>query len=387
MASSNLPQPKKVFLLLEDSFELAGELYAPAGKNDALGAEAVFCTAMSGIEESLSDPSFCGQLLVSTLAHVGNTGFTGEDQESDRIWAEGLICRQLCHEPSNWRAKETLLSWILRENRFVVDRVNTRALTIHLRDHGSQRALVYDPQNLSKAEALLKLKEKIKPMEGRLLLHDVSCKELYRYKSSKSNFWPTKARLKKQSSQPKLGVWDFGVKTNTLRILEACGAEVWVIPSKYTAKEILDLKLDGLLLSNGPGDPATATGVVEELKEVIGKISIFAICMGHQLLALALGAKTKKMKFGHRGIHHPVSELDEKSNVKKVWISSQNHGFEVDRETLPENCQLSFVHADDGSVEGFNLPALDLQSVQFHPEAAPGPNDTVYLLENFVRRL
>lgn len=353
------------------------------------GSEFVFCTAMSGIEESLTDPSFAAQTLVSTVAHVGNTGFTGgEDMESSRIWAEGLVCRNLETVPSNWRAKDSLPGWIVREKRYAVSDIDTRALTIVLREEGSQRGIVYASGKLSEAQAADYVRKQVPDMNGLDLTGTVTCAKAYDYNVEKNGYWPMgRDHSPAEASHPRIAVWDFGVKQNTLRLLKSLGAQVRVVPSTAKADELLAAGKDGILLSNGPGDPAAATHVIQELKSVLGRRTIFAICLGHQLIAHAAGGRTRKMKFGHRGIHHPVVELDRSGRPVRTWITSQNHGFEVDRDSLPKGVRVSFIHGDDESVEGLSLPDLRCETVQFHPEAAPGPFDAGVLLKRFMKEV
>jgi carbamoyl-phosphate synthase small subunit len=355
------------------------------------GGEFVFCTSMSGVEESLTDPSFCRQILVSTVAHIGNTGYNGDDAEADKIWAEGLICRNLESDPSNWRSKRSLKDWIVGEKRFVVEGINTRLLTVLLREEGSQRGIVYETSRMSREDALEFLRGQVPAMDGLDLTSEVSCKQPYQFEFPLSEkCWEIvpESHRRIQKSR-KVAVWDFGVKKNTLRILAALGMEVDVLPAHSKARDFLDPAkgYDGILLSNGPGDPSAAQDIIRELKDVLGKKPIFAICLGHQLVANAIGARTFKMKFGHRGIHHPVVEVDAKGQSIRTWISSQNHGFAVDAESLPAGCRVSFFHGDDQSVEGLSLPELDCETVQFHPEAGPGPYDSWVLLDRFVGRV
>ncbi len=371
-----------------------GAFFEGAGWGDFTqprGGEFVFCTAMSGIEESLTDPSFCRQILVSTVSHVGNTGFTGDDSEADKIWAEGLICRTLESEPSNWRALKSLKDWIVGDGRFAVEGIDTRLLTVLLREEGSQRGIVYETSKMSRVDAQKFIKEKVPAMDGLDLTTEVSCKKPYRFEFPKNETcWDIvpKARLQEKKTG-KIAVWDFGVKKNTLRILSALGMEVDVLPANSKASDFLDpaKNYDGVLLSNGPGDPAAATGIISELKGLLGKKPVFAICLGHQLVANAIGARTFKMKFGHRGIHHPVVEVDASGKQVRTWISSQNHGFAVDAQSLPKGSRVSFFHGDDQSVEGLSLPELNCETVQFHPEAGPGPYDSWVLLDRFIDRV
>ncbi|MEO5667188.1 MAG: glutamine-hydrolyzing carbamoyl-phosphate synthase small subunit [Bdellovibrionota bacterium] len=374
-----------VTLLLE-----CGASYLAKGYGDfskPRGSELVFCTAMSGIEESLTDPSFAGQLVLNTVSHVGNTGFTREDMESEKIWAEGLVCRHLEQIPSNWRAKASLKDWIVSEGRYVIEGVDTRELTVLLREIGSQRALVFETASMTPEQARSYLVDKVPSMEGQDLLPLVSCRSSYLFKDDPQAYWPMRARETWNGPSRKVVVWDFGVKKNTLRLLAANGFDVEVYPANSKAEDILASGAQGIMLSNGPGDPASATYVIAELKKVMGRMPIFAICLGHQLVAHAVGAKTYKMKFGHRGIHHPVVELDEKGKPVRTWITSQNHGFAVDASTLPSTARVSFIHGDDESVEGLSLPSLRCETVQFHPEAGPGPYDAAGMIDSFAARM
>lgn len=305
---SDFLQPKALRLILEKGFSIDVEGWGDfSGDNKVRGGEFVFCTAMTGVEESLTDPSFRRQVIVSTVSHVGNTGFTEEDMESYQIWAEGLVVRHLSHKASSWRAKTPLLEWILKEKKFLLHKVDTRLLTVHLRNEGSQRGVVFEKAAMTDAEALSLMKKKIPKMENLELLSEVSCTKKHPFEDTKI-YWP-QFDSKKLEKTPRIAMLDFGVKTNTPRILSRLGCEVVVLPANSSAADMLEAGRDGVFLSNGPGDPEAATQVVAELKKVLGRKPLFGICMGHQLLALALGAKTYKLKFGHRGIHHPVIEI------------------------------------------------------------------------------
>jgi carbamoyl-phosphate synthase small subunit len=381
-------EPEKVTLLLEKGAQLEALAYGAFDKPRF--GELVFCTAMTGVEEALTDPSYCNQIVVTSVAHVGNTGFTGEDMESSRLWAEGLVCRELELVPSNWRAKKPLHEWIQDEKRFVVFGVDTRAIVQELRDHGSQKTLVYRSGSMNRDQAKAFLNTEVPPMSGANLTKQVSTQEIYTYQNQDNGYWPLGdhlglAALKEKNQETRnIAVWDFGVKNNTLRILSSTGAQVKVFPADSKAEDFLGADVHGIFLSNGPGDPAAATHVIAELKKVLGKKPIFAICLGHQLVALAAGAKTFKLNFGHRGIHHPVVELNQGGEAQRTWITSQNHGFAVDPQTLPKGGWLKFVHADDQSVEGISYPEWHCDTVQFHPEVGPGPFDSSVLIKNFL---
>jgi carbamoyl-phosphate synthase small subunit len=385
----------EVTILLEKGGRFEGRGFGNFQK--IRGGEFVFCTAMTGVEESLTDPSFAGQVIVTTGAHVGNTGYTRDDDESTKIWAEGLVCRHLEHEPSNWRARQSVPEWIVGQDRFVIEGIDTRELTILLRNQGSQRGIVIPRQSEKTSNPVALINEYVPDMNGRDLTLDVTGAKRP-FEDPAPKYWPVE-KYSKQNGKGKrhtttsdtkklsIAVWDFGVKTNTLRLLRHLGGNVTVLPATAKATELLEAGRDGILLSNGPGDPAAATHIIQELKALLGRRAIFSICLGHQLVALASGARTYKMKFGHRGIHHPVVELNEAGKSVRTWITSQNHGFAVDPETLKGSARVSFVHADDQTVEGLSLPDLNCETVQFHPEAAPGPYDAVVLLSRFINRI
>jgi len=374
--------------LLENGVSFEGTGYGDFTKPRS--GEFVFSTAMSGIEESLTDPSFAGQVVVNTVSHVGNTGFTGEDMESSKIWAEGLICRHLETIPSNWRAKCSIPEWIVSEGKFAVDGVDTRQLTIVLREDGSQRGIAIRRGAMTNAEGVAYIKKNVPDMNGLDLASKVTCGTGYDFVHERGKtYWPLENAFpgiegSTTLQKPKIAVWDFGVKSNTLRLLSTMGADVRVLPATAKADELLAAGKDGLFLSNGPGDPAASTHIIQELKKVLGKRPMFGICLGNQLVALAAGAKTYKMKFGHRGIHHPVVQLDSMGKPIRTWITSQNHGFVVDRDTLPRGVRASFIHGDDETVEGLSLTDLRTETVQFHPEAGPGPTDSSVLIKNFI---
>ncbi len=382
-----------IYLVLEKGAVFKGVGFGDFSK--PRGGEFVFSTAMSGMEESLTDPSFAGQILVSTLSHVGNTGVNFEDMESSKIWTEGLICRHAEHQPEHWRSKKSLSDWLVGEGRFLVEGIDTRALTTRLREEGSQRGAIFQKtESFAAIDASNWVKTHVRDMSGLDLTEVVSAKKAYELSPVLSpaaiakdfGYWPLGEALKEKSNVT-LAVWDFGVKKNSLRMLQALGAKVHVFPATAKAEDLQHKNFDAILLSNGPGDPSAATHILQELKLLLGKKKIFAICLGHQLVALAAGAKTYKMKFGHRGIHHPVLQINKEGASVRTWITSQNHGFAVDRESLPKGLRVSFEHADDHSVEGLSLPELMCETVQFHPEAAPGPTDSSVLLQEFISGL
>jgi carbamoyl-phosphate synthase small subunit len=374
-----------VQIVLEKGAVLEGRGWGDFSQNRS--GEFVFSTAMLGIEESLTDPSYAKQIVVNTVSHVGNTGINLEDHESAKMWAEGLVCRHVESVPSNWRARMSLPEWILDQKRFLVDQVHARHLTIYLREMGSQRGLVFPKGKLSKEQALSFMEAHVPKMESQELCSVVSCSAPYPFRTDTKAYWPMReiTPAVEGGVKPKVAVWDFGVKTNTLRWLSYMGFDVHVMPASAKAAEFLAQDFKGILLSNGPGDPGAATHIHEELRGLLGRIPVFGICMGHQLVGIAVGGKTRKMKFGHRGIHHPVVQFDRSGQVLRTWITSQNHGFEVAEDSLPKSAWVSFRHADDASVEGIEAPDLLAYSVQFHPESAPGPFDCFELFKRFQK--
>jgi carbamoyl-phosphate synthase small subunit len=362
-------------LVLADGTTFTGKPFGARGKTTG---EAVFCTAMSGYQEIITDPSYHRQLITMTAPEIGNVGVNKDDAESHRIWASGMIIKNLSHIPSNYRSQQSLHSYLESEGVIGISGIDTRALTRRLRDGGSQMAILSTdgardiPTLIEEAKTLL-------PIEQDDLVKEVSCKEPYVWKSGTlslegqlPSFEDTAERTRK------IVVMDFGVKYQTLRLLHDLGCAVLVVPASTSATDILSVKPDGVLLSNGPGDPARCVYAIETVRALIGQVPIFGICLGHQILSLALGAKTRKMPFGHRGANQPVSAN------QKVYITSQNHGFEV----LPEgSLKVTERNVSDDSVEGMEDVSRKVFSVQYHPEASPGPHDTRYLFQKFLAML
>lgn len=343
------------------------------GKPVASGGEAVFNTGMSGYEEILTDPSYCKQIVVMNYPHIGNTGITLEDAESGGTFLSGLVVRDLCEVPSNWRAKLTLSEYLERQGICGITDVDTRDIVTLLRSEGSQRAVILPLERRRQKDAFVLAKarlEEVPPMEGLELVSQVSCKAPYEFESQ----LPSNAGT--------IVVYDFGVKTNILRMLKERRFRVWVVPYNTPAKEVLARSPVAVFLSNGPGDPSQVQDSVSEIRDLLGKVPLFAICMGHQVLAQALGASTYKLKFGHHGINHPVKDL----RTNRVMITSQNHGFSVEDKFFPrEGIELSHVNENDGTVEGFVSQKYRFMSLQFHPESAPGPRDSACLFGEFLR--
>ncbi len=372
---SNIKRPPNAtaVIILED-----GKIFWGHGigvQSHAIG-EICFNTSMSGYQEIMSDPSYAAQIITFTFPHIGNVGANDEDNETVKPAARGLIIREAITTPSSWRSQENFNEWLKSHNLVGVSGIDTRSLTKHIRDSGAPKGIVAHNQDgefdLQALHAEVKAWNGIK---GADLAKEVTCEQNYQWNEGT---W----REDKKEAKHKVVAVDFGAKQNILRCLVSAGCEVTVVPANTNASEILALKPDGVFLSNGPGDPA-ATGeyAVPMVKELIEKdMPIFGICLGHQILSLALGAKTRKMHLGHRGANQPVKDL----KTGKVEITSQNHGFEVITDELPNGVSESHVSLFDGSNEGITLDGKPVFSVQYHPEASPGPQDSHYLFDRFV---
>jgi len=373
-------------LALADGTVLQG--FGVGAVGEAVG-EVCFNTAMTGYQEILTDPSYMAQIVAFTFPHVGNTGTTLEDVEqisgSAQTAARGAIFRDLPTEPANWRANADLPGWMTRRGVVGLAGVDTRALTRAIREKGMPHAVIaHDPQGRFDLDALVAQAKAWSGLEGLDLAKDASCLQPFVFDEG---LWSWPQGYAKPSPVPKyeVVVVDYGVKRNILRALISVGARVTVVPAKTTAEEILARRPDGVLLSNGPGDPA-ATGeyAVPEIRKLIASgVPVFGICLGHQMLSLAVGAKTVKMDQGHHGANHPVKDL----TTGKVEIVSMNHGFTVERESLPEPVMETHVSLFDGTNAGIALKDRPVFSVQHHPEASPGPTDSLYLFERFARMM
>lgn len=364
---------RNAFLALEDGTVFHGVAFgAPV---DQFG-EVVFNTGMSGYQEILTDPSYAGQFVTLTSPEIGNYGVNPEDVESRGLFLSGLIVHNL-NEPSNYRATESLDEYMKRAGRPGIYGVDTRALTIHLRDHGNQKAYLHvedaPPLGISGGTDLetwaVERARAWEGLDGQDYASKVTCEKAYTIPVAEDG----------DSTVLRVVCYDFGVKTNILRSL-AEFAEVTVVPAKTPAEEVLALKPDGVFLSNGPADPAAVTYAIENIKKLLGKVPVFGICLGHQLLSIACGAKTGRLKFGHHGCNHPVKNL----KTGKVEISSQNHNFAVLPESIPECLEVTHVNLNDGSIEGIRHKTLPAFSVQYHPESCPGPHDSKYLFDQFM---
>ncbi|MAY31444.1 MAG: glutamine-hydrolyzing carbamoyl-phosphate synthase small subunit [Rhodovulum sp.] len=344
-------------------------------------AELCFNTAMTGYQEIMTDPSYAGQVVTFTFPHIGNTGVTPEDDETADPVAAGMVVKWDPTTPSNWRSVESLQPWLERRGRIGIGGVDTRRLTRAIRQQGAPHvAIAHNPDGVFDVEALVAKARAFSGLEGLDLAKTVTCAQSYRWDEQRWA-WPDGYTARTEPGRRVVAI-DYGAKRNILRCLASAGCDVTVLPATATAEDVLALNPEGVFLSNGPGDPA-ATGeyAVPMIKGVLEKdLPVFGICLGHQMLALALGAKTIKMNHGHHGANHPVKDLD----TGKVEITSMNHGFTVDSQTLPEGVKETHVSLFDGSNCGIAMTERPVFSVQYHPEASPGPQDSFYLFERFV---
>ncbi|MFH1692047.1 MAG: glutamine-hydrolyzing carbamoyl-phosphate synthase small subunit [Candidatus Omnitrophota bacterium] len=355
---------KKAVLLLEDGFLLEGKSFGGCG--EVMG-EVVFNTSMTGYQEILTDPSYSGQIVNMTYPLIGNYGVNAQDLESKKPWVSGFVVKEKAKAYSNWRANGSLEDYLVKNQIIALEGVDTRALTRRIRAGGAMRGII-STEDFQK-ESLLEKVLKFPVMAGRDLVAEVTCKKSYD--------WP----CQHQKDVFFVVCIDFGTKHNILRLLDSSGCRIRVVPATTSAQDILALKPDGVFLSNGPGDPAVLTYAVDTIRALIGKVPIFGICLGHQLLGLALGAKTYKLKFGHHGGNQPVMDLE----TRKVEITSQNHGFCVDIDSIKDkNVVMTHKNLYDHTTEGLKHKKLPLFCVQYHPEAAPGPHDAGYLFTRFT---
>ncbi|MEZ9489531.1 glutamine-hydrolyzing carbamoyl-phosphate synthase small subunit [Vibrio breoganii] len=369
---------KPAILVLEDGTVFRG--VAIGAEGSAVG-EVVFNTSMTGYQEILTDPSYSQQIVTLTYPHIGNTGTNSEDEESTSIHAQGLVIRNLPLIASNFRNEQTLSDYLKSQNIVGIADIDTRKLTRILREKGAQNGCVVAGNNLDEALALAKAKE-FPGLKGMDLAKEVTTKEAYQWKQGSWTLTGGLPEAKDDSELPyHVVAYDFGAKRNILRMLVDRGCRLTVVPAETSAEEVLAMNPDGVFLSNGPGDPAPCTYAIEATQTFLDKgLPIFGICLGHQILALASGAKTVKMKFGHHGANHPVKDLDR----DVVMITSQNHGFAADEETLPANLRATHKSLFDGSLQGIHRTDKPAFSFQGHPEASPGPHDAAPLFDHFI---
>ena len=361
-------------LVLKDGTVFRG---TSIGADGLTVGEVVFNTAMTGYQEILTDPSYCRQIVTLTYPHIGNTGANAQDVEADRIYAAGLVIRDLPVLSSNWRQEWTLDEYLKRENVVAISDIDTRKLTRLLRDKGAQDGCIM--AGAIDEQAALEAARGFPGLVGMDLAKVVSCKKPYDW--SEGSWSLGGGYAQRVDERFHVVAYDYGVKRNILRKLAARGCKVTVVPAELPAEEALGLEPNGILLANGPGDPAPCDYAIRAIRTFLGVgVPLFGICLGHQLLGLAVGAKTVKMKFGHHGANHPVQDLE----TGRVMITSQNHGFAVDPATLPDNARVTHVSLFDGSLQGFSLTDRPAFCFQGHPEASPGPHDVDYLFDRFI---
>jgi len=343
--------------------------------------EVVFNTSMTGYQEILTDPSYCKQIVTLTYPHIGNTGINQEDMESNKIQASGLIIRNASLIESNWRSDNNLNAFLCANNLVAISDIDTRKLTRILRTTGAQAGCIMAGE--TNEERALEQAKKFPGMEGMDLAKEVSVKDAYKWHQGSEFENRLTPKQNKQASYHVVA-FDFGVKQNILRLLVDLGCKLTVVPAKTSAKDVLSLNPDGIFLSNGPGDPDACDYAIKTIKELLDSpVPIFGICLGYQLLALASGAKTVKMKFGHHGANHPVQDVES----QQVIITSQNHGFAVDEKTLPDNLKITHRSLFDGTLQGLEVVKKNAYGFQGHPEASPGPHDLMYLFNRFIKMI
>lgn len=373
----------EAILALEDGRTWRGRGFGAAAE---VVGEVVFNTSITGYQEILTDPSYCGQLVTMTYPLIGNTGVNEQDIESRRIYAEGFIVRELSRTVSNWRADLSLDAYLKSQNIPGIYDLDTRALVRHIRERGSMRGCLSTLATSTEASVIARARQ-APEMLGLELATVVSCKEPYVWTARQEDAYGAPQLLFADTSpdalrEPRFHIvaYDFGLKYNSLRSLAALGCRVTVVPALTPAEDVMALKPDGIWLSNGPGDPEPLTGVIANLRKLIGRYPIFGICLGHQLMGLAVGGKTYKLPFGHHGGNQPVKDL----TTGRVEITAQNHGFAVDADSLPADCEVTHINLNDNTVEGLRHKNYPVFSVQYHPEAGPGPHDASYLFRRFL---
>ncbi|MEO6595849.1 MAG: glutamine-hydrolyzing carbamoyl-phosphate synthase small subunit [Planctomycetota bacterium] len=366
-------------LILEDGTVLTGLGFGAA--TDSTG-ELVFNTSMTGYQEILTDPSYRGQTVLLTQPHIGNYGVSSEDEESGKLWLSGLVVREACHRASNFRSGTELSDYLTQHGVPGIEGVDTRMLTRRVRDHGEQRVLITRDMTSSEATLVERVRKAPKVADVDHVL-EVTTKNTLKWEKGYESSFSAPAPGTLTGKRLHVVAYDFGAKRNILRSLIACGLDVTLVPAATPAAAVLDLAPDGVFLSNGPGDPAVCRYAIEASKTLVQKVPVFGICLGHQILGHVFAGKTYKMKFGHHGGNQPVIDL----TTGKVEITSQNHSYAVDPTSLPDSVVVTHKNLNDNTVEGLQHKELPVFSVQYHPEAAPGPHDALYLFKRFLELL
>jgi len=365
-------------LVLEDGRAFPGEGFGAEG---VMTGEIVFNTSMTGYQEILTDPSYYKQIITMTVPHVGNTGVNLEDIESSRVWVSGFVVRSLSPVVSNWRNRGDLDSYLKSQNVIGLSDVATRALVRYIREKGVMRAAIAHGEAATDTDTLVQMARDSLDMSGANLVDEVTTAESYNWTERSDPEWYQDHRY--DDAGPLIVAYDLGIKRNILRLLTDRGLRVTVVPANTPHSEVLAMNPDGVFLSNGPGDPAAVDYAVDNVKHLLGKKPIFGICLGHQIMGLAMGGKTEKMRFGHRGGNQPVKNL----LTGSVEISSHNHGFAVSEDSDLGGAEVTHINLNDNTIEGIRHDDLGAFSVQYHPESSPGPHDSLYLFDEFVKRV
>ncbi len=364
---------KKAVLVLADGRYFEGYSFGYEGKTSG---EVVFNTSMTGYQEIITDPSYSGQIVTMTYTQIGNYGTNFEDIESSQIHVSGFVVKESQNYPSNWRSQKSLSTYLNDYKIVGIEGIDTRALVKHLRDFGAQQGII-STSNFDIA-ALKKEASALPTLEGQNLVDNVTCKQPYDWDTA---CWDIeKGYTKKSADDCFVVVYDFGVKQNILRMFTERGVKVKVVPANYSYKKVLSMNPDGIFLSNGPGDPAAVEYAIENTKNLIGKKPLFGICLGHQIIGLAIGCKTYKLKFGHHGGNQPIKNIV----TGKVEIAAENHGFAVEESSIPSFAKVTHVNLNDNTIEGLESESYKFLSVQNHPESSPGPNDSRYMFDKFI---
>ncbi len=365
----------KAILVLEDGRTFAGEGFGVEG---VMTGEVVFNTSMTGYQEILTDPSYHRQIITMTVPHVGNTGINLEDIESSRVWVSGFVVRSLSPIVSNWRNRGDLSNYLRDQGVIGISEVATRALVRHIRDKGVMRAAIAHGEAAEDVPALVTMAQNSLDMSGANLVDEVTCSEAYHWTEKSDPQWYREHDYNPYG--PLVVAYDYGIKNNILRMLTDRGLRVTVVPAQTPPEAVMAMNPAGVFLSNGPGDPAAVDYAISNVRNLLGEVPVFGICLGHQILSLALGGKTEKMRFGHRGGNQPVKNL----LTGKVEISSHNHGFAVTPDSDLGGGEVTHINLNDDTIEGVRHREKRAFSVQYHPEASPGPHDSLYLFDEFV---